>query len=185
MEVSAQSFEQYRSYLRLLASIQMSSQLRGKLDPSDIVQQTFLQAHQARGTFRGESEAELAGWLRKILIRTLLHAIRDYARAKRDVALERSLQEDVGRSSARWEEWLQGDQSTPSHCAQRNEQLRHLADAMEGLPEAQGEAVELYYWQKLTVSQIAEQMGRSPDAISGLLRRGLRQLREQLGDLEL
>lgn len=84
--------DDYRSYLNLLARINMAPKLRSKLDASDIVQQTFLQAHRSLGEFRGQSDAERAAWLRKILARNLAHAARDYRRDKRDVAQERSLE---------------------------------------------------------------------------------------------
>src|SRR5436305_61431 len=84
--------ERFRDYLRLLARLQRDDRLRGKLDPSDLVQQALLKAHQARAQFRGHTEAEQAVWLRQILARTLANAVRDLGRAKRDVTLERSLE---------------------------------------------------------------------------------------------
>ena len=80
----APELERFRSYLRLLARPHLDPQLQGKLDPSDLVQQTFLQAHQAWQQFRGTSQAELAAWLRQILARNLAHAARNLGRARRD-----------------------------------------------------------------------------------------------------
>src|SRR5947209_3169369 len=133
--------ERFRSYLRLLALLHLDPRLRGKVDPSDLVQQTLLQAHRARDSFRGQSQAELAGWLRQILARTLAHAVRDLTRGKRDVARERSLEEALERSSLRLKTWLADEQSSPVEQAQRNEQVLRLAEALESLPEAQREAV--------------------------------------------
>src|SRR5437660_8973435 len=106
----AMALERFRDYLRLLARLQLDPRLQGKLDASDLVQQTLLKAHQARGQFRGRTFAEQAAWLRQILANTLANAVRDLARAKRDVGRERSLEDGLADSSARLEAWLAADQ---------------------------------------------------------------------------
>ena len=113
--------EQHRDYLRVLARLQLSPALRGKLDPSDVVQLTLLKAHQAIGQFRGRTAGELAAWLRQILARTLANAARDQGRGRRDVARERSLERSLEESSARLGAWLVAEQSSPSQraCAGR------------------------------------------------------------------
>ena len=93
--------EQFRSYLRLLARLQMPQRLAPKLDASDIVQQTLLQAFRAQGEFRGRSPAEMAAWLRQILAHNLAHAARDHGRQKRDASREVSLAAALHDSSAR------------------------------------------------------------------------------------
>ena len=64
-----QLLEGYRPYLTLLARVQIGRQLRGKADPDDLVQETFLLAHREFATFRGQTEPELTAWLRRILAR--------------------------------------------------------------------------------------------------------------------
>src|ERR1051326_3259921 len=86
------SLDRFRDYLLLLARVQMDARLRAQLNPSDIVQQTLLEAYRQHGQFRGHDDAELAGWLRQMLIHNVADAGRALGRAKRDVDLERSLE---------------------------------------------------------------------------------------------
>jgi RNA polymerase sigma-70 factor (ECF subfamily) len=172
--------ERFRPYLRLLARLQLASRLQAKLDPSDVAQQTLLEAVRSQDQFRGATDGERAAWLRTILARQLAHALRDFGRQRRDAARERSLEAALAESSACLGAWLADGGPSPSEQAQRNEQAVRLAEAMERLPEDQREAVLLHYWQGQTTEQVADQMGRSRASVAGLLQRGLRDLRRQL-----
>ena len=169
----------YRDYLRLLAGVQLDARLRGKLDPSDVVQETLARAHEKGEQFRGRTEAERAAWLRQILANQLAAAVRRYLDAgKRDARRERSLSVAVEDSSARLEALLAADQPSPSQQAVRHEELRRLAEALARLPEDQRQAVELHHLHGLPVEEVARTLGRSQAAAGGLLRRGLKRLRE-------
>ena len=168
----------FRDYLLLLARAQLDPRLREKIDPSDVVQQTLLEAHREQGQFRGTTEAERVAWLRRILARNLLDAYRAFGRGKRDVARERSLEEALERSSQRLEAWLVDAGPAPCEQAERQEQTLRLAEAMLRLPEAQREALVLQHWQGWSTAQIAEHLGRTPAAVAVLIKRGLKQLRE-------
>jgi RNA polymerase sigma-70 factor (ECF subfamily) len=175
--------ERFRKYLRLLAQVQLDPRLRGKLDPSDVVQQTLLEAYQARDRCPSDP-AEQAAWLRKILAHNLANAVRDLGRAKRDVRREQSLQAAIEASSARLEAWLVAEQSSPSGQAEKNEQLLRLAAALDQLPPDQQEAVVLHHLQGQSLSELAGHFGRSPAAVAGLLHRGIKKLQELLRDPE-
>jgi RNA polymerase sigma-70 factor (ECF subfamily) len=177
---TAGQLERYRAYLGLLARLHLDPGLQGKLGASDIVQQSLLEAYVSMAHFRGQTEAEMAGWLRRILARQLSHASRDFHRAKRDLGREQSIDQALDASSLRLGSWLAAEQPSPSEHAQTNEQAVRVADALETLPPAQRESLILHYWNGRTVPQMAEQLGRSPAAVAGLLQRGLRALREQL-----
>ena len=173
--------ERYRGYLRLLARLHLDPRLRPKLDPSDVVQQTLLQAVQGLNDFRGKSPAELQAWLRQILARNLAMAVRDLGRQKRDAGREQALDAALAASSSRLDGWLAAEQSSPSQQAVRHEDALRLAEALEQLPEAQCEALVLQHWQGWSLADIGRHLGRSPEAVAGLLKRGLKQLREILG----
>lgn len=169
--------ERFRAYLLLLARTQIGRHMQGKLDASDVVQQALLEAHRQRGQFRGSTPAQLSTWLRRILAGTLADAWRALNRAKRDVERECSLEAELEQSAERLHAWLAAEQSSPSEQADRNEQLARLAAALTELPEAQRAALVLRHCQGLSVADISQQMGRSPTAVAGLLKRGVQQLR--------
>jgi RNA polymerase sigma-70 factor (ECF subfamily) len=172
------SLESYRDYLRLLARLQLSPVLRGKIDPSDVVQETLLRAHQKVGQFRGHTEAELAVWLRRILLNHLREAMRKFGSAAQISTQQWSLQKSLEQSSARLEAWLASDHSSPSEQAIRHEELVRLSEALFQLPENQRMALELKHLQSWPVEAIARQMELSKSAVGGLLRRGMKKLRE-------
>lgn len=174
------ALERYRSYLRLLARVQLNPRLQAKIDPSDVVQQALLQAHRSMAQFRGNSDGELAAWLRKILLNELRHAVRDLGREKRDAARERALEAPIDESSGRLEAWLTDDSTSPGERAARNEEILRLAECLESLPAAQRDALVQQYWQGRTVAEIAAHQGTSRPTVAGLLRRGLAALREKL-----
>ena len=177
---SERPLEVYREYLRLLARLQLDPRLRGKLDPSDVVQEALLKAYEKRDQFRGGSEGEWLAWLRQALAHNLADALRAFGQAKRDVGRERSLEGAVEASSCRLAAFLAAEQSSPSQRAQRHERAVRLAEALAALPEDNREALVLHYCEDWPLAGIATHLGRTPAAVAGLLKRGLKQLREHL-----
>jgi RNA polymerase sigma-70 factor (ECF subfamily) len=90
----------YRGYLTLLARVQLGQDLQGRVDPSDLVQEAFLEAHRDFGQFHGQTEAELRAWLRRLLATGLADQVRRYRGTRsRDPRLERQLAAELDRSS--------------------------------------------------------------------------------------
>ncbi|MBY0461208.1 MAG: sigma-70 family RNA polymerase sigma factor [Gemmataceae bacterium] len=174
-------FAQARDYLLVLARIGLDPRLRSKVDEADVVQQTLLEAHRDWDQFRGQTAAERFAWLRQILARNLANLLRDYTRNKRDVNREHRPDPAAESSAARLDGWLAVEQTTPGTAADRNEQLARVALALAALPEGQREAVLLRYWHSRSVAEIADHLGATPAAVTGLLFRGLKALRARLG----
>jgi RNA polymerase sigma-70 factor (ECF subfamily) len=172
----------YRNYLTLLARLEIGRRLRGKVDDSDLVQETFLQAHCHFGQFRGATEGELVSWLRQILGGVVAKLVRRYyGTRRRDVRLERELQDELDRSSAALAAGLAARQSSPSQQAARREQAVLLADALERLPEHYREVIILSDLEGLAFPDVARRMGRSLDSVKNLYARAVGRLRRALG----
>jgi RNA polymerase sigma-70 factor (ECF subfamily) len=166
----------------LLARLQLSPRLQGKLDASDVVQQTILEAHKGLPQFRGRSEGEWLAWLRAILAHVLAAAARRFSTEARDLGRECSLEAEAELSSSRLERVLAADQTSPSEQAVRGEDLLRLAGAMAHLPDDQRQVVELHHLKGLPLAEVAARIGRTRPAVAGLLFRGLNKLRELLRD---
>jgi RNA polymerase sigma-70 factor (ECF subfamily) len=177
-----QLMEMYRHYLALLARLQIGRRLQGKVDASDLVQETFLEAHRDFAQFQGISEKELVSWLRQVLASNLANQVRRYfGTQRRDVRLERELAGELDHSSRVLDHALLAPHSSPSQQAARREQAVLLADALERLPEDYREVIILRHLEGLTFPEVARRMGRSLDSVDKLWARALARLRRSLG----
>jgi RNA polymerase sigma-70 factor, ECF subfamily len=170
--------ERFRDYLRCLARRRLGPGIGSKLDASDIVQQALLQAHEKAGQFRGQSDAEQAAWLRRILINCATSALRRLGAGSRNPRRERPL--PAGEPGNDSQVSLAAEQSTPSQQVMRAEESSRLAAALDQLPQDQRQAVTLHHLEHYSVAETAQKMGRSKDAVAGLIFRGLHKLRSLL-----
>ncbi len=175
-ESKAPALDQFQSYLLLLARANVEAGARTLVDPNDLVQQTLLKAQQNLDQYRGNSDAELARWLRMILANNLTDRLRRAGRQLDEQALARRLEQ----SSVRLGQLLTAEQSTPSQQLVRNEYVQQLAEAMLQLPDDQRQAIELRHLQDLSLAEISTQMQRTSRSIAGLLQRGLKRLQETM-----
>lgn len=157
-EALGQLLDRYRGYLRVLAERQIGGPLGRRLDASDVVQQTFLEAHRDFVAFQGASEPELAAWLERVLQHNVAQVIRDHANvAKRAVGREQPLERPSDTSTGCGQP-LAGEQSSPSQRAMRGESAVRLAHALDSLPPDQREAVRLRHLEGWTLEQIAQHL---------------------------
>jgi RNA polymerase sigma-70 factor (ECF subfamily) len=166
----------YRNYLRLQARTLIGSALRLRLDPSDLVQETFLEAHRDFGQFGGSSEPELVGWLRHILVRNLADQAKQHRSQKRDVRREESLEAMLDRSSQDVQAALATGLSSPSARLRRRERAVLLADTLAALPPDYREVIVLRHLEHLKFDEVGARMGRSSGAVRMLWARALERL---------
>lgn len=168
----------FRPWLRVLARRQWDPRFGGKFDPSDVVQQTLVEAARDLGAFRGETGEGLAAWLRGILAHVLAHERRRYAGTqKRAVGREVSLDAALAETSARLGDVLAASGTSPAQALIRDEHQWRLAAALERLPEAYREVIELRHLEGLAHDEIARRLGRAPGATRMLWVRALARLR--------
>lgn len=173
--------ESHRSYLLLLARLEVGRHLRVKVDPADVVQDTFLEASRGFARFRGRDEVEFAVWLRQILASSLSHLVRRYLGTEaRDLRLERSLAQNLDQSSRSIDRGLVAMQSSPSQRASRREQALILADALERLPPDYREVIVLRHLEGLTFPSVAERMNRTLASVEKLWARAVGRLKASL-----
>lgn len=176
---NGEEFEPFRNYLLILAESQLNAKFRSKVDAADVVQQTMLQAHQARDQFRGSTDAEMAAWLRSILSNVLYGLAREFSRQRRDITREQSMQA-VEKSSLQLANLLAATTSSPSAALHRHERANELAQAMLTLTSEQRQAIMLKYWQGATLVEIGAHLGKSTEAVAGLIFRGMQKLRGKI-----
>ncbi|NQV26315.1 MAG: sigma-70 family RNA polymerase sigma factor [Rhodopirellula sp.] len=165
---------QHRPWLRLLGKRGLSDRFSGRIDESDVAQQTFLSAVRGFSEFNGSTADELAAWLQQIHERNLQDAVRRHVVAqKRSVDREETFIE---------EEVLPIELTSPSQRLIRGERAVRLAAALSYLPEEQAEAVRLRHLDGQSLEKIARQLDRSERAVAGLLYRGMTNLRKVLAE---
>lgn len=171
-----------RSYARHLARAQVETWLRRKVDASDVVQQTMLEAHCGFERFRGSTERELLAWLGQILRHNVADFVRCYrGTAKRDMAREVPFRDPAETRPVGAPEPAASD-PTPSRQVAGLEMQLHVIAALDQLPPDYQEVIVLRNLERLAFAEVAERMGRSRPAAQMLWMRAIRKLQGLLGE---
>jgi RNA polymerase sigma-70 factor (ECF subfamily) len=183
-ESLGQLLQLYANYLKLVVIGQLEHNLRTRVSPSDVVQETFFEAHRDFIQFRGSSTPEFLAWLRRILVNNLCRVVEQHLLAekrtvRREVSLER-LATALEQSTARLEAILPDPGSSPSMSLQRREREVALADQLAALPADYREVIVLRHLEALPFEDVGERMGRSSGAVRMLWLRAVKALRERL-----
>jgi RNA polymerase sigma-70 factor (ECF subfamily) len=184
-EATGQLLQTYIPYLKLLARLEFNRRLQSRLDASDIVQETVLAAQRDLRQFRGETEKELVAWLRIILANTAAAAVRYHTRQRRDVGLEKELQQRLDGSALMLGEAITGRESSPSQYSHRRERAVLLSQALAQLPDQYREVIILREFEGLSLSEVAMRMERSVNSVKNLWVRGVMKMRSLMDRYEL
>jgi RNA polymerase sigma-70 factor (ECF subfamily) len=159
----------------------MENWMHAKVDASDIVQETMLEAHRDFARFQGGTPAEWLAWLRGILSNNTADLVRKYrGTEKRQTRRELPLNAQTDESAIRGVAELADSVETPSVQLMRQERELQLADAIVQLAPDYQEVIVLRNLQRLPFDRVAELMGRSRPAVQMLWLRAIRKLQEQL-----
>lgn len=173
-------FEACRSFVAVVAKVQLHRRLHAKVDPSDLVQQSLLEAHRGFVDFQGGTPQDWLAWLKQIVQHNAIDADKHYRGAsRRDLRKERVLAgTDSCSSHAGWAAADPGP--SPSQLAMNAERELRLAAAIEALPDDYQQVVLLRNLERLPFDEVAERMNRTRGACQMLWMRAVEQLRTQL-----
>ena len=180
--VRNQLFAACRSYVAVIARVQLHRRLLAKVDPSDLVQQSLLEAHRGFDDFRGQTPQDWLGWLKHVVQHNAMDADKHYrGAARRDLSREQSMTPADGSTSHA--PWSPVDPSpSPSQFVLKSEAELRLAAAMEQLSDDYRQVILLRNLERLPFDEVAQQMDRSRGACQMLWARAVEQLRTILQD---
>lgn len=175
-------FEACRRYVSMLARTQVHDWMQAKIDNSDVVQQTMLEAHRGFDRFRGGSTGEWLAWLKQVLTHNAADLARRYGgTAKRKASRERSIDGEDQNGIMN----IADQVPSPSACVEQHERELMVADALERLSPDHRTVIYLRNLQQLPFEEVAEKMGRSRPAAQMLWMRALERLKVLLADPNL
>ncbi len=165
------------------ANQELHAKLQAKVAPSDVVQETFLEAQRDFPVFEGNSERELLAWLRQILLNNIHDTTRRFRDlSKRKLSCEVSMTPQDGSAARR--NAVRAVHKTPSWFARLNEERDMLRQALERLSADHRQMIVLRNLELKSFVEIGRTLNRKPDAVRKLWVRALEALDRELGDFD-
>lgn len=173
----------YRERLRRMIGLRLDPRLRGRVDPSDLVQETFLDATGQLPTYHKDPPLPFYLWLRQLAGTRLAKAHRHHlGTLRRDVRREVAFAADAipGVSSVALAGRLVGREGRPSEAAQQAELRLQLEGLLDRFEPIEREILALRHFEQLTNSEAARVLNLTEAAASKRYIRALERLREHL-----
>jgi RNA polymerase sigma-70 factor (ECF subfamily) len=164
-------FNPWRPLLRLQAQQLLGPALAGRVDPSDVVQESLAQAYADLDQFRGTDEGAWVAWLRALVAGHAAKACRHHLAAKRHPGRE---EDGAGKFIA------DTRAGAPDAALLGREEAARLAAAIDTLNPVMREVVVRRAFLDEPFSEVAGALGRSEGAARVLWVRALRRLRQAL-----
>ncbi len=171
-----------RPYLRAVARSVLAGRLEGKVDVTDVVQQSLLAAIERFDQFRGDSPGEWQQWLVTIVRNEARNLLRFWHQDRRNVAAEKAVAGSVvetGRPGGD-KPRLPAHEPTPSRQAATRQEAMQLLEAIDRLPLEYREVLQLRHFEGLSHRDIAARLDKTEAAIRQLWVRALKQLRSAM-----
>jgi RNA polymerase sigma-70 factor, ECF subfamily len=169
-----QIWQELRTYLLIIANQRLDAGLRGKMDASDVVQQSLMDAHKGFDEFRGQSEGEIKAWVCKLVIHNLVDAGRRFRLSqKRSISKETSWSMENELTAIK-------DETSPSTLLRQRETDDEMARAVSQLPQRSQQLLELRHRLGLSHAQVAVELGMTESGAQKLWSRIVLELQERL-----
>jgi RNA polymerase sigma-70 factor (ECF subfamily) len=179
-------FDRYRDRLRHMVRLRLDRRLAGRLDPSDVLQEAYIEASKRLTPRPRERELPAFLWLRLVTGQALVDLHRRHLGAKmRDAGLEISLHHGSlpQASSLSLAELLLGRLTSPTRAAQRAEMQLRLQQALNRMDPIDREVLTLRHFEELSNVETAQVLGLEPTAASNRYIRALKRLKEILAGI--
>jgi RNA polymerase sigma-70 factor (ECF subfamily) len=182
--VLAELFAKHRARLRAMVELRLDRRMQGRVDPSDVLQDAYLEAARSFPTYLEARQAPFYLWLRCLTARKLRALHRHHLGAKardarREVPLDRSGAPPA--TSVAVAAKLLGRGTSPSEAAARAERRERLEAAIEAMPPLDREVLILRHFEELSTAETAEVLAISEAAAVQRHVRALKRLRTILG----
>jgi RNA polymerase sigma-70 factor, ECF subfamily len=185
-EALAELFGIYRDRLRRMVKLRLDRRLQGRIDPSDVLQEAFLDVARRAGEYSANAPMPFYLWLRFLTAQRLIAVHRQHLGAKmRDADLEVSLYRGAWpqASSVSLAARLLGRLPSPSQAALRAEVQIRLQEALNSMEPLDREILTLRHFEELSNSETAAVLGIQKSAASNRYMRALRRLKEILSSV--
>jgi RNA polymerase sigma-70 factor, ECF subfamily len=185
-EAAAELFALYRDRLRSMVRLRLDRRLQGRLDPSDVLQEAYLDVARRAAEYAANPTMPPYLWLRLLTGQRLLQLHRYHLGTQmRDAAQEVSLYRGAlpQASSVSLAKHLLGRLTAPDVAAARAELQLRVQEALNGMEPMDREILTLRHFEMLSNEETAAVLGIRKSAASNRYVRALRRLKEALGPL--